>query len=87
MFEGTFNNNNNSIYFTIVYCSTLLYYHDYKGCFLFFTGQYVRLQYNIYIYIYECAKMCIFNKFWGHGLWAWSDFPYFLSLADHMLDL
>ncbi len=37
-----------------------------------------------YIYIF----LNIFNKCWGCGLWAWlgawSDFPYFLSLVDHM---
>ncbi len=51
-----------------------------------FTGQqYVLLQYKIYQYI--CAKMYIFNnKCWGRGLWAWSDFPSFLSLANHMPD-
>ncbi len=33
-------------------------------------------------YIFHCAKIYIFNKCWGCGLWAWSDCSSFLSLAD-----
>ncbi len=49
-----------------------------------FTGQqYVLLQLRcIYIFVLKCIFFS--NKCWGRGLWAWSDFPSFLSLADHM---
>ncbi len=54
-----------------------------KCCFLFFTGPYVGLQYNIYIF--ECAKICILNnKFWGWDFGRGQIFLLFLSLADHM---
>ncbi len=38
--------------------------------------------------IFYCAKIYIFNqkKCWGRGLWAWSDCPFFFSLADHVSD-